>query len=364
MTNFMREVHCILGLPFDSMSMSDALDYVRDAAKQKKSCIVATPNLNFIVASRNDSEFRASIIKCDLSIADGMPIIWIANLLKIPVFERVAGADLYEKLNLSKSTPLKVFFFGGAEGIAEQACQRQNENGQGLTASGFFGPGFGTVEEMSAEKIIQKINASDADFIVVALGAKKGHAWIEANRDKLKAPIISHLGAVINFVAGNIKRAPHFLQIIGMEWLWRIYQEPSLWVRYGHDGLSLCKMFLSKVIPYAFWRMRNKKLLNNRNKIQVESIAVGTEVQIVIKGACVNHSIEPLKLMLCEKSEQYKNYQLNLQLVPAIDSAFIGLCLLLSVHAKNNGGKLVIININDTNRKIINWNCAQFLLVN
>ncbi len=62
MTNFMREVHCILGLPFDAMSMSDALNYVRDAAKHKKSCIVATPNLNFIVACRKDNEFRKSIV--------------------------------------------------------------------------------------------------------------------------------------------------------------------------------------------------------------------------------------------------------------------------------------------------------------
>ncbi len=294
-----------------------------------------------------------------------MPIIWIAKMLSLPVVERVAGADLYEKLNESNApTHLKVFFFGGAEGIAEQACQRQNENGQGLKASGFFGPGFGSIEEMSAERIIQKINDSEADFIVVALGAKKGHAWIEANRDKLKAPIISHLGAVINFVAGNIKRAPHFLQTIGMEWMWRIYQEPSLWIRYGYDGLSLCKMLVSKVIPYALWTMCNKKLLKNINEIQVESMAVGSDVQIVIKGACVNHSFEPLKLMLAEISDQYKNYQLNLQHVPVIDSAFVGLCMLLSVHAINNGGKLIIKNINETNRKIIDWNCAQFLLVN
>ena len=79
---------------------------------------------------------------------------------------------------------------------------------------------------MSDQGIIQNINATNADFVLVALGARKGQAWIMANRRQLEAPVISHLGAVVNFAADRIARAPNWAQNMGIEWLWRIYQEP------------------------------------------------------------------------------------------------------------------------------------------
>ncbi|MDX9945485.1 MAG: WecB/TagA/CpsF family glycosyltransferase, partial [Azonexus sp.] len=92
---------------------------------------------------------------------------------------------------------------------------------------------------------------SGADFLVVALGAKKGQAWIVHNLDRLKVPIVSHLGAVINFVAGNVRRAPLFWQRLGMEWLWRIKEEPALWRRYWSDGLELCRLMVTQILPAA-----------------------------------------------------------------------------------------------------------------
>src|SRR6187549_3317799 len=89
---------------------------------------------------------------------------------------------------------------------------------------------------MSTPALIQAINDSEADFLVVALGAKKGHEWIARNLDSLRTPVISHLGASINFLAGTIRRAPGWVQSIGMEWAWRILQEPALARRYWEDG--------------------------------------------------------------------------------------------------------------------------------
>jgi len=100
-----------------------------------------------------------------------------------------------------------------------------------LIGVGSMDPGFGTVESMSTDETLAEINRHNIDVIIVSLGAGKGQAWIEANRHKLNAPIISHLGAVINFFAGTVHRAPQWVQKQGLEWCWRILQEPSLWKR-------------------------------------------------------------------------------------------------------------------------------------
>ena len=102
---------------------------------------------------------------------------------------------------------------------------------------------------MSADSIIDQINASNADILAVALTAPKAHLWLQKNRDRLKIPIRAHFGATINFQAGTSRRAPVFMQDWGLEWLWRIKEEPRLWRRYLGDGAVLLKVILTQVIP-------------------------------------------------------------------------------------------------------------------
>ena len=97
-----------------------------------------------------------------------------------------------------------------------------------------------TAENISDPALLDQINGSKADFLLVALGAQKGQAWLMANRHKLTVPIVSHLGATLNFLAGTVRRAPAGLQRLGLEWLWRIAQEPYLAARYLMDGTHLC----------------------------------------------------------------------------------------------------------------------------
>ena len=180
-----------------------------------------------------------------------MPIVWLARLLGVPIKERIAGSDIFEALKSAQSAThrLKVFLFGGAEGVAAAACSKLNAEPGGMTCVGSFYPGFCTVDEMSTDTIIDTINSSNADFLVAALGAKKGQAWLLQNHDRLQIPIRVHLGAAINFQAGTIKRAPERMRKWGLEWLWRIKEEPQLWRRYFNDGLVLLELVLTQVIP-------------------------------------------------------------------------------------------------------------------
>src|SRR5207244_10946213 len=104
---------------------------------------------------------------------------------------------------------------------------------------GVLDPGFGSVEEMSRDHIIDKVNAGAADFLAVSLGAKKGQLWLHRNHQRLTIPVRAHLGVTVNFQAGTVKRAPLRLRAWGLEWLWRIKEEPHLWRRYAHDGRVL-----------------------------------------------------------------------------------------------------------------------------
>ena len=163
--SFDRDVYCLLGLPFDAVDMADTIRHVTEAAVRNQPCFLSTPNIDWIIGCRTDSEFRDSVVNSDLNVADGMPLIWIARMLGIPLRERVAGSNLFENLRRWPGAPIPVFFFGGPDGAAEVACQRLIAEGRGLTCAGFESPGFGSVEDMSGDETIDRINRSNASFL-------------------------------------------------------------------------------------------------------------------------------------------------------------------------------------------------------
>lgn len=247
----------LLGLPFHPFTLSQAINHIENAIETKTSCFISTPNLNFTILAQHNAPFYDAVLNSDLVVADGMPIIWVAKFLGLPIKERIAGSDLFDLLSKKpRAQKIRVFFFGGEQGVAALAAEQLNKISVGMEACGFIDPGFVSVEQMTTETIRQQINQAKPDFLVVALGAQKGQQWIMQNKAYLNAPVISHLGAVINFVAGKVERAPVLWQKLGLEWVWRIKQEPKLYKRYLMDGLSFIKMFFSRVIPlkfYVFW---------------------------------------------------------------------------------------------------------------
>src|ERR1043165_2927001 len=180
-----------------------------------------------------------------------MPIVWIARLMGVPIKNRVAGSDVFDALIGDQGTarPLKVFLFGGAPGVAEAASRALNARPSGLHCVGLCYPGFRTVDEMSHNDIIEAVNSSGAELLVVSLGAAKGQSWLLRNHNRLNIPVRVHLGAVMNFQAGTVSRAPVFFRKLGLEWMWRIYEEPHLWRRYWTDGCVLLSVFLTRIVP-------------------------------------------------------------------------------------------------------------------
>lgn len=341
--------------------MAGALRRVRRAVVERKPCFMSTPNTTFLIGALTDEEFRDSVLNSDLSIPDGSPLVWVAFLLGIPIRERVAGSNLFEALRQNCESSLSVFFFGGPEGVAQAACRQVTLERGGVTCAGFESPGFGSIEELSQDQIIERINASNADFLLIALGAKKGQAWIERNRERITIPVYSHLGAVVNFVAGTVRRAPEWMQKAGLEWIWRIKEEPVLWRRYFNDGLLLVKICLTHVLRHAwFLRMHRPQTAD----ILTASILVNDSPsvhEIKLSGAWILRNIAPLRTALSVAVLSGKNIQLDLSAVTYVDSAFVGLVTLLYGHQKRIGKNLLLSAPQPMVRRTITYSCADYL---
>jgi len=357
-------VYCLLGLTFDAIDLTEAEHRIRSSARHRTPCFLSTPNLNFLVVCQTDVAFRDSVINSDLNLADGMPIVWLSRLLGIPIHERVAGATLFERLRQSTNEKLSVYFFGGPDGVAEAACKQLNVENKGMTCVGYASPGFGSVEDLSSDEIIRRINASNADFLVVALGARKGQAWIEHNRHRLNTPIISHLGAVVNFVAGTVTRAPAWLQKIGLEWLWRIKEEPTLWKRYAQDGVDLLALLATCVIPYAlFLWCHDRKYRKPEMSIVATDV---TENSYILRpcGHWTKDNIAVMRNHFMSAVATDKDILVDMQKVSYVDSAFIGLLMLVNAEQTKNQKGMTISGTQKLTRQIFQYCRADSLLAN
>jgi len=229
-----------------------------------------------------------------------------------------------------------------------------------LTCVGALNPGIGSVEEMSTAEIINTINSSNADFIVVSLGAKKGQAWILENLSKLNTPVVSHLGAVVNFVEGGVVRAPKLMQKAGLEWLWRIKEEPLLWKRYFFDGTQLIQILLSKVVPYAYFDRKTRKNLKAPSSFNLQIDKTEEEISIRWEGSATKDNLKNHRHSLSQIATASVNQvSLNLSEVEYIDPSSLGLITLLEKHL---GNKFRISSASEVAINILRFNQMERLI--
>lgn len=354
-TDFHRPVYLLLGLPFDAIDMATAVDQVTTAARSGRRFLLSTPNLNWLIACQRDEAFRNSVLQSELSLPDGMPVVWLARLLGLPLRQRVPGSDLFQRL---RALPLSVYFFGGPPGFAGQACENLNRSSDPMRCKGHLSPGFGGVEEMSDPATLNAINASGADFLVVALGARKGQAWILRNLDRLRIPVVSHLGAVVNFVAGSVARAPGLIGQLGLEWLWRIKEEPGLWRRYWQDGLGFLAYLLRHGLPALILSRRTP---SKSAKLEVITDPEG-QLHLRLSGFWGEAGLKPLREALTDLNHRPRAVRLDLVGVSHLDSASLGLLALLRGHQLKHQQPLFCVGASPALRRCLAHFGASYLL--
>ncbi|MBD2750182.1 WecB/TagA/CpsF family glycosyltransferase [Microvirga sp. BT688] len=342
-----REVYCLQGFPIDSIGMQEVMPRLLAAMVPHSSYLLSTPNLNFLAASQSDAGFRESLRTSDLCPPDGIALVWIARLLGIPIKERVAGSDIFEAFVTREKLqrPIRVFLFGGAEGVAAMAAEVLNKNATGVICVGWINPGFGSVEEMSHSHIINAINASGADLLLVALGAAKGQAWLQRNHHIIQVPVRSHLGATIAFVAGTIKRAPTTVRKLGLEWLWRIKEEPVLWRRYTKDVSALSALMVTRVLPLAFVSLlaRAKRAVKQR-KCRTMVTSTAKEAKVSLLGSVSASDVPALRATFKQVIKRTDHLNVDLSGLNDIDARALGLLMMLRKQMISKYGSFKLSN--------------------
>ncbi len=226
----------------DNLTMDEAIQEIDRLVQKNMHSYVVTPNMDHIVLLEKDSEFKEVYDNASLILTDGKPLLWIAKMKGTPIKEKVSGSDLFPKMcKLASEKGYRIFILGAAEGIAAKAEQNLKDKYPGLQISGTYSPPFGFEKDKNeVNKILDMVNNAKTDILAVALGSPKGEKFLFHIRERLDAALSISIGATIDFEAGNVKRAPKWMANHGLEWLFRITQDPKrLFKRYWKDAISI-----------------------------------------------------------------------------------------------------------------------------
>ena len=229
----------------DNLTMEETLQVVDRLIKEDKAAYVVTPNVDHIVQLETNKELQDVYANASLILTDGKPLQWIAKWYGTPIKEKISGSDLFPRLcDMAARKGYKMFFLGAAEGVATKAAENLINRYNGLQVVGTYSPPYGfekSPEEML--KIIRLIKEAAPDMLIVGLGCPKQEKFMYHHCRELGVPISFGLGASFDFEAGNIKRAPKWMSEHGLEWLFRITQDPQRMAkRYLVDDLKILKL--------------------------------------------------------------------------------------------------------------------------
>ena len=229
----------------DRVDLVGAVERIRDFVASGQPHQVVTVNLDFLSIARRNAEFRETLNQADLAVADGMPLVWLSRLKGVPLAERVAGVELVaECCEMAAEDGASVFLLGAAPGIAEKAAAELEERYPGLRAYS-YAPSVGELSLEENEYIIQLVRQAAPQFLFVALGAPRQDLWIWEYLHRLNVPVAMGVGCTLDLLAGTIVRAPGWMRQAGLEWAFRLVQEPGrLWRRYLVNDLPLLGQLL------------------------------------------------------------------------------------------------------------------------
>lgn len=220
----------ILGVPVDSVTYAETLDHVARFVAGERLHQLCTVNAEFLMAAQDDPAFMAILNQADLCIPDGVGALWAARWLGTPLKERVAGSDLIWLLaGRAAREGWRLFLLGGWNDVAARTAEILTRRYPGLQVVGTYA---GSPREEENDAIVARVNASRADVLLVAYGAPAQDKWIARNREALATVRAAMgVGGSFDFVVGEAKRAPGWMQRLGLEWLHRLLREPWRWRR-------------------------------------------------------------------------------------------------------------------------------------
>jgi len=218
----------ILGVKIDRVSFGEAVQRVEEMIEEGGKHLVVTPYSESIVAAQTDFEFKTILNGADLSVPDGISLVWASKFLGQPLKEQVTGIDLMVALCESAAKKgFKIFFLGGWDKVAEKAVDCLKSRFQGLKADYFEGsPEVKRETKKQLEESIAKINKFAPDILFVAYGPVTQEKWLAKNLKKLDVKVTMGVGGAFDYLSGRLPRAPKILRSFGFEWLFRLIRQP------------------------------------------------------------------------------------------------------------------------------------------
>ena len=236
------EKQALLNTFINNVTMSETVEAIEQMiAADKKSDVVAI-NVDVVMKIEADPYLKKIVDDADMVLVDGKPLVWISKLHGRPLKEKVSGSDLVPLLcEVAAKNGYKVFIIGGKEGSAERAKQRLEEKLPDIKIVGTYAPPFGfEKDDAELERINRMISQAHPDLLITCFGCPKQEKWIYENIEKYDAKVSICAGATVDFLAGNVTRAPRWMSEHGLEWFYRFLQEPRrMFRRYFVDDMKI-----------------------------------------------------------------------------------------------------------------------------
>jgi N-acetylglucosaminyldiphosphoundecaprenol N-acetyl-beta-D-mannosaminyltransferase len=248
----------LFGVAIDSLRMDEAVAQIQTwiADPNPRCRFVVTPNVDHIVMLQHHAGLIAAYRDAGMILADGIPVLWSSRLLGQPLPERVAGSDLVPELFSATNAerPLRVYLLGAPPGVADRAADNIRRRWPAVEIGGTYSPPLGFDRNPAeCDSILARIAEAAPDVLIVGLGAPKQELWVHKYRERLAAKAVLCVGATIDFLAGERRRAPLWMQDAGLEWLYRVASEPRrLAARYARDAV-----IFPRLLAREWWRLRS-----------------------------------------------------------------------------------------------------------
>ena len=236
-------------LPIDVVDFEGAVDAIDRLISARNGGTVFTPNVDHVVMAEHDERFRTAYAAAALSLVDGTPVLWASRLLRTPLPAKISGSDLVMPLmRRAAERGHRVYFLGGAEGVATLAKSKLEAALPGIRIVGTDASRIDVKQPLETDEVAQRIRRAEPDLVLVALGAPKQELWSFTRTELLKPAVLIGVGASLDFVAGIQKRAPTWMSKAGLEWLYRLAQEPrQLAARYLLRDPEFCLILLKQL---------------------------------------------------------------------------------------------------------------------
>lgn len=244
------DVVWVWGLPVQRLTMAQTLRRVEELIQAGQPGYVITANLHYAMLTAELPDLDEINRRAAILVADGMPLVWASYLKGKRLRERVCGSDLvYTLAELAAAKGYRLMLLGGAPGVGDRAAEELQRRYPGLAIAGVEVPPFRELTEGETAAMVGRVRAARPDILFAALGQPKGERFLAEHCEAFGVPVCVQLGAALDFAAGRVSRAPKLVQRLGLEWVYRLYQEPGrLAGRYGKN----IRFVLSSIYSAAF----------------------------------------------------------------------------------------------------------------